>query len=211
MNIPIIVRIGISLIVLFFAGVVRAEQHSLLEDKSHCVAYKAKKRMALIRTVDVVGKNCDISAQLIPTLEGGYYLELEAPILSFESGEKERDQDVFKLLKGEKQPNLIFTTQPRSKAEWTEQLKKENFTVKGELQIGLTKHPVEINIQTKRVEGQLELDGLLATRFSAFALKPPKLFFGLGATVKQDLELHFHLRVNRILGSRSVLDLQSSL
>ena len=62
----------------------------------------------LVRNVDVVGKNCELTAQMVPEVGGVYSFELSVPVSKFESGESERDRDVIKILKANKQGELVF-------------------------------------------------------------------------------------------------------
>ena len=86
--------------------------------EDHCVAYHTEKTFFLLRTVDVFGKNCDISSQVIPEPGDKSYVEVAIPILSFESGEVERDRDVAKLLQVDKAKEIIFQSESLIIQDW---------------------------------------------------------------------------------------------
>mgnify|MGYP000134285359 CR=1 FL=1 len=67
---------------------------SLLQNGDHCVAYKTEKRIFLVKNVTVIGKNCDVSSQVIPQVDGSFSIEMSVPVEGFHSGEPERDRDV---------------------------------------------------------------------------------------------------------------------
>ena len=184
-----------------------ANESSLFSSGEHCVAYKTVKRLALIKKVDVVGKNCNVSAQMLPDVGGVYEFELLIPISDFESGEMERDRDVRKLLKMEQQAQLIFRSEKYSKQQWQHLLKKKKKWVKGRLNIGGQDFAVRVQVAVEHLDPKkMEVDGVLMTRFDHFNIKPPKLIGGLAAKVDEALELHFHLLGSKTLGLSSIFE-----
>lgn len=177
---------------------------SLLHTGDHCVAYKAEKKMFLIRNVTVIGKNCDVSAQVIPQVDGRFAIEMSVPTNNFRSGEPERDKDVAKTLKADVESNIIFRSNPMTADEWKEKIKGGEFPLKGELEIGNEMFPVEAQVQIAKVESNFEADGVIKTKFKDFKIDPPKLVGGIMANVKQDLELHFHIQGQKTLGLDSI-------
>ena len=177
---------------------------SVLQTGDHCVAYKAEKKIFLIKTVTVIGKNCDVSSQVIPQVDGSYAIEMSVPVLSFHSGEPERDRDVVKVLKGDVESNLVFRSAPMTADQWKEKIKVGAFPLKGELEIGKESYPVEAQITVAKAADGFEADGIIKAKFKDFKMDPPKMFGGMMASVKQDLELHFHVLGDRTLGMDSI-------
>ena len=179
---------------------VQGKPLSLFDHGQHCVAYRAKKTMFLVRSVQVVGRNCEVSTKIIPIPGGKSYFEATVPVSEFESGESQRDRDVRKVLKASTHPNMVFRSEERTMEEWKAIQPGAPIQLKGELEIGGKKTPIQAQAQLVRTEGGLEIDGVVKTRFEDLGLKPPQLVMGLMAQVKQDLELHFHFLGNRTLG-----------
>lgn len=192
------------LLLLISQWPILASALSLFNPGEHCVAYKAKKRLFLVRTIEVVGRNCEVSSQIIPVLGDQYYVEVNIPAATFRSGELERDRDVTKLLSRDKQDSLIFKTKAMNKVQWQELLQKAPFEIDGELQIGGKAYPVKALVSLNKTADDIEVDGLIKTEFKAFEMKPPTLALGIAAKVKEELELHFHLLGSKTLGIDSL-------
>lgn len=174
--------------------------------EDHCVAYKTKKRLFLISSVDVVGKNCDISSEVIPEPGDLFHVEVSVPILSFESGEVERDRDVAKILKVEDQKNLDFHSESLTLKEWKQKIESRKFDLKGTLKIAGKDFPVTAKIEvTENNDNKLVVQGLISSKFKDFNLKPPRLWGGIGARVSKDLNLLFQLQPTKTLGSSFLL------
>lgn len=199
-------RLLVSLLVLvpvvFAAGA--AQSSPLFENGSHCVAYKVRKTSFFVSSSDVIGRNCDVSAQVLPEVGGLYHIEVNIPIRSFSSGDSERDRDVMKILKAEQRAELTFKTTARTAAQWRELFAKKKFEMDGQLTIGEKSFPVKVATHYAETEEQAEIDGSARVRFQDFDLRPPKVGGGIIASVKPDLELHFHFVSQRILGADSI-------
>lgn len=186
-------------------GSLFSEETFSLED--HCVAYKTRKKLFLITSVEVIGKNCDISSEVIPEPGDLFHVEVSVPILSFESGEVERDRDVAKLLKVEAQKNLDFRSESLTLKSWKQKLSGGTFDLQGFLKIAGKEYPVTAKIEvTENNEKQLVVQGLISARFNDFDLKPPRLWGGIGARVGKDLNLLFQLQPRKTLGAAFLLD-----
>lgn len=181
-----------------------AKDSSLFEAGSHCVAYKVRKTSFFVSTSDVVGRNCDVSAQVLPEVGGLYHIEVNIPIRSFSSGDSERDRDVMKILKAEQRAELTFKTTAQTAAQWRELFAQKNFDMDGQLTIGEKSFPVKMSAIYSETEEQAEIDGSTRVRFEDFGLRPPKVGGGIIASVKPELELHFHFISQRILGADSI-------
>jgi hypothetical protein len=152
----------------------------------------------------VVGKNCDISAQLLPVVGGNYQVEVSIPITSFDSGDKDWDQDFRDLLKVSEQPDILFRSKEMSEKEWRQVVQKTSITLDGELNINNKTFKVTTPVQIKKVSGGVEVDGMTTVPFSKFELEPPKTMGGLITKTDSDLELHFHLVSEKILGADKI-------
>lgn len=177
---------------------------SLLDAGSHCVAYKASKTTMLVSSSEVIGKNCDISAQVLPEVGGLYHIEVIVPIRSFQSGDNGRDEDVAKTLHVSEKSELTFHSKAMTSEQWRAMFSKPAFDIDGELQIGEKTFPVKLASKYIHTEENDEVDGVASVHFSDFNISPPKVGAGLIVKTKPDFELHFHLLGSRILGSDSI-------
>ena len=177
---------------------------SLLESGSHCVAYKAQKTTLFVTSGEVVGRNCDISAQVLPEVGGLYHIEVVIPIKSFKSGSTDRDESVAQALKADEKSEITFRSKARSPEQWRELFKAPRFDVDGELQLGDKFYPVKLSSRYIVGEDSDEIEGIAKAKFSDFQVTPPKVAMGFIAKSKPEFELHFHLVGSRILGADSI-------
>lgn len=179
---------------------------SLLDPGEHCVAYKASKTLFLVAKTKVVGKSCSVMAQITPGLEGKYAIEVSVPSNSFESGEKKRDEDVSKLLSGDGGvSDVVFKTDMKSGPEWNLLIMQEKFSVPGVILIKGREYPVVAEAARASTPEGYEIDGVIKTSLTHLNISPPTMVGGVFAKVQNDIELHFHLKGERTLGSASVL------
>jgi polyisoprenoid-binding protein YceI len=176
----------------------------VLAEGTHCVAYRAQKTMLLLRTQEVVGRNCDISAQVLPEVGGLYHIEVNIPLRSFQSGETDRDKEVMKILLSDQRPELTFRSRALTAEGWRELFAKSEFELEGYLSIGNKTFPLKLAARYSERSESAEVEGLAQVRFSDFDLRPPKIVGGLLVKTKPELELHFHLLSQRILGADSI-------
>jgi len=174
------------------------------DDGSHCVAYQVEKTMFLVKSDVVVGKNCDVSAQVLPEVGGLYHIEVNVPVRGFNSGDTDRDQDVLKILQAEVRPELTFRSKAFSGDQWREMFARKNFPLEGQLYIGQNSYPLTLNVAYVDKENSAEVHGRAQVKFQDFALKPPKVGGGIVAKSKSEFELFFHLVSTRILGADSI-------
>ncbi|MCB0390834.1 MAG: YceI family protein [Bdellovibrionales bacterium] len=200
----------VALFLLSFFLVLKDSYASVFSNGSHCVAYIAKKRMFLIRTVEVIGKNCEVVSQVVPDIGGYFSYKLEIPIENFESGEAERDKDVRKLLKAKKQSSIYFVTDKMTREEWQAIINSEqSVKVKGQLNIAGSNYPVSASVKLIKSDSGIEAEGIIKTQFKDLGLKPPELFGGVMAKVKEELVLEFHLQSDKTLGFDSLTKSES--
>src|SRR5690349_18815173 len=91
---------------------------SIFDSGQHCVAYKVTKTTFFLANSSVMGKNCDVSAQVLPEVGGTYHIEVNVPIRGFSSGDMERDKDVMGILKVHERPDLTFKTKTMKAEQW---------------------------------------------------------------------------------------------
>ncbi len=193
-----------SLFLLFVHSAWGATTDSLFEEGTHCVGYKVEKVMLLVSSSYVIGKNCDVSAQVLPELGGLYRIEVGVPIRAFQSGEEARDQDVMKTLKADVRPEILFKSRSMTANQWRELFARSEFSLDGELSIGDKSYPLKVSSHYTETSDNAEVDGLAKVRFADFEISPPKVAGGLIAKSKPDFELHFHLLASRILGADTI-------
>lgn len=175
-----------------------------LPEGSHCVAYKVVKTMFLISSDEVIGKNCDVSAQILPEVGGLYHIEVQIPIRSFDSGNEDRDKDVVKILKGDQRPEMTFKSKAYTVDGWKDLFAKGEFPIEGELFIGSKSFPLTLYTTYKKSSDQDEVDGAARVKFKDFDMEPPKAGGGMVAKAKPEFDLYFHLQSQRILGADSI-------
>jgi hypothetical protein len=177
----------------------------MLESGSHCVAYRAQKTtLMILKGSDVIGKNCDIAAQVLPEVGGLFHIEVVIPIRSFQSGDKGLDEDMIKALKADVQPDLTFRSRSLTADKWRALFAQKEFEVVGDLQIGKKSYPLKLNSHYLQTVDNAEVDGIAKVKFQDYEIAPPQVVGGLVAKTNPELELHFHLSANRILGADSI-------
>lgn len=193
-----------AFLILFCAFDVLAASPSMFDPGSHCVAYRVEKTTFFFKKDTVVGKNCEVSAQVLPEVGGLYHIEVNVPIRGFDSQDPERDRDVMKILKSSERPEITFKSISLSVEKWHELFAKGDFILEGELAIGNKSYPVKVDSKYVGKDDAAEIDGVGRARFQDFDIKPPKVGGGILANVKPELELHFHLVSQRILGADTI-------
>lgn len=177
---------------------------SLLEEGAHCVAYRAERVLFFLSSAPVIGRNCEVSAQVLPEIGGLYHIEVNVPVQGFSSGDKERDHDVMRVLKAEERPELTFRTKAMTAEKWKELFRRQDFEIEGELTVGTKSYPLKMKSHYAEKTGAAEIDGSALVHFEDFGLKPPKVMAGVVAKAKSQLELHFRLQSQRILGADTI-------
>lgn len=194
-----------SLLAVFFLGAAMAATGDLkFEEGDHCVAYRVEKTMFLFKSDMVVGRNCDVSAQVLPEVGGLYHIEVNVPVRSFNSGDADRDKDVLKILLADQRPEITFRSKAFTDEEWHSLFAKSEFPLEGQLYIGPNAYPVTLTVKYTEKEAFAEVQGTAKVKFQDFKIKPPKVGGGLVAKSSPDFELLFHLVSQRILGADSL-------
>jgi hypothetical protein len=178
---------------------------SMFDSGKHCVAYKAKRKTLSFINGSVVGKNCDISVQLLPVVGGGYQIEVNVPISGFDSGDRDQDQEVKDMLKESEQADIVFRSKVMTEKQWHEVLQKPAVVFEGELTIAGKSYSITAPANLSKEKDGIEFDGVAVVPFAKFDLQPPKRGGGFIAKTDSDVELHFHLTTDKILGADKIL------
>lgn len=164
--------------------------------KDHCVAWKTKKTMFLFKKLEPVGISCEVTTTILKDEDGEPFLKVEVPIKSFDSGETKRDLEVVRILKADKQANLIFKTSEAFKIYDTKKDFGDNFS--GELIIGGAKNPVNFRVFKIKKDGKFFYKGKATLKYTDLNISPPSVAGGAVAKVKDYLELHFRFSHDKI-------------
>lgn len=170
----------------------------------HCVAYQVEEVKFFVSSKKVVGKNCDIAAQVLPEVGGNYHIEINIPIRSFSSGDSDRDKAVLNILKADKRPEITFVTDGQSPEEWRELFSKGKFDLAGKLRVGDHIEDIRVPVNYSANDQVAEVEGVVGLRFKDLDIKPPKVGGGVVAKVNPRLELAFRFKSDRILGADAI-------
>jgi hypothetical protein len=171
----------------------------VLQAGSHCVAWRTTKTLAMVSQQEVVGTSCQVSVTARAAGAGKFSALVSIPISSFNSNESDRDKEVLKILKASVQPNLTFTTEALSKAQWESLLAKGQGTVRGKLAVAGRSFSLTSLVKIRRSAGKIEVYGSIRTRFTALGLQAPEVGPGGAiAKVPDYLELHFNLSSDKV-------------
>jgi len=177
---------------LAFSGAAWAEVTIPWPAEKSCVAWQTKKTMFLFNSVVPIGINCEIAVKDTVGV-AGHQITLTAPIERFDSGEASRDKEVLILLKGDVQPVLEFQSKPLEEAKWTTLLNGELKQLDGELKLGGKSYPVTAELTVSGDKDAKTFEGVIASTFTAFDIKPPKVAGGIVASVEDALNLRFKI------------------
>ncbi len=156
---------------------------------NHCVAYRVEKTMFLVKSDTVEGRNCDVSAQVLPEVGGLYHIEVNIPVRGFNSGDKSRDEDVMRILKSQERPEITFRSEALSGEAWRTRFAQKEFPLEGKLSIGANSYPLTVNVAYVDQANSAEVHGAARVKFKDFEITPPKVGGGLVAKSKPDFEL----------------------
>jgi len=168
------------------------------EGKS-AVAWHTVKKMFFLKTLEPVGINTEIQAEVVSTGDIRM-IRVLIPVDKFDSGEPSRDKDVVKMLKGDVQPNLEFTSLEMSKAQFTDLTNGKLEAISGTLKIGGQEYPVDFSVSVAGTGQDQIIDGSIFTTYSHFDIKPPSVAGGLITKAKDELNLFFHIQAKDVKG-----------
>ena len=173
----------------------------------HCVAWKTKKTLAMVKRVEPVGTNCSATIKALKVGDK-YSAEITVPIAAFNSGEKDRDKEVLKILQANVAPNLVFTVDPLPASTWQTMLSKGSGPVRGKLSIAGKTYNLTATAKVRKSGSKVEVYGMIVTKYSDLGIKPPSVGPG-GSIAKVDdyLELHFNFLSDKVLNKAIVPNL----
>ena len=155
--------------------------------------------MFLFSSSEPIGMSTKLTAKL-EAIADQRVLSLSVPVASFDSGEKDRDADIVKILKADKHPNIEFKTPPMSILDLEDVINGNVSSLKGDLSIGGQKFPVQLLIMGSGPGPKAHLIARLEAKFSTFNIEPPSVAGGLVASVDDLLWLHGKLFLSDIEG-----------
>lgn len=174
-------------------------------EKKACVAYQTTKGMFVFFDVILLGKNCQVEIKLETDAEGKKVrVVIQVPVNGFRSDNDNRDEDVAKILGGEKLQPIRFESSYLTKEEVQKILRAAPPRLNGNLYIkGLPKGVVfTLEVKKKTITAQLE------TTFSMMGVKVPTVGpGGLIAKPREKLTLLGHFPLSQIKNTKNWLTL----
>lgn len=161
-----------------FVSFVIADDFKAPKDKSF-VAWKTRKRMFLLKEVKPIGVSTNVNLK-----KSGYDFSVIIPKNSFDSGDKDRDDEVVVILNGKKHPTIKFSFS-LTRTEATN-LKLGSFkNISGQLDVNGEIKDVTFSVENIDTGISVKYQG----KFSDFGIEPPKVAGGAVAKVYDELEL----------------------
>jgi polyisoprenoid-binding protein YceI len=157
-----------------------------------CAAYEATKRVAFVRTVEVVGRSCELSAHLTWNGRGDVEVEATLPVESIDSGEGRRDRYMTEVMDAQRHPFLVFRAGPIPGAEAQRLLAGDTLALEGTLEVAGRAHPLRFLLSLGEGDEGALVQGVAHTRFTDLGLEPPRV--GLRGVIA-DAEDELTLRV----------------
>ena len=155
-----------------------------------CAVYEATKRVAFVRTVEVVGRSCELTARLTWSEQDHVEVEATLPIESIDSGEGRRDRYMTEVMSAERHPLLVFRTGPIPGTEAQRLLEGDTVALEGTLEVAGRPHPFRFLLSLEAGADGDRLKGIAQTRFTELGLEPPRVGLrGVIADADDDLTL----------------------
>lgn len=178
----------ISSIILFFSSNILFANDVTIKwpEGQSAVAWQSSKTMFLVSDSKPVGINNQVKVA-VKVEADSRIISIEIPIKGFDSGDEARDADVFPILKGDIQPNLLFTSSPLSSSQWASLMESQLDELTGMLKIGGKDYPASFKLD-KSAPKNLIL-GLMDSTFASFGLEAPSVAGGIVASVDEELNL----------------------
>ena len=169
-------------------------EEQIFSPEEHCLAYKTVKTMFFFADVVVIGKSCDVTAEMHWKVSGEKaQVEVSIPVKTLDSGNALRDGDIPEILKADLTPNIRFVSEWLEKSAWDKMMEGQLPEVSGNLEVAGGIFPVKFVLSFSKQAGFFLVEGLLITRFSGFIADP-----------QDELELLLHLRLDKIAGAGKI-------
>lgn len=163
------------------------------------VAWLADKRQFFFHQTPV-GLNTDTRVGIVSgTAKGLWRVDVRIPLAAFHSGAAHRDKDVFKLLGGNEQPELLFRSTEMD-AKLLGRLRDQGGRLEGVLNINGRESPVAFEVQGDgtAISGQAEVS------LKALGLKAPRALMGVVFAVQDRILLFFRYKVASVEGASQI-------
>ena len=202
-NFIIVLLTGISL--TFGSQAAFAEEDVFALDE-HCLAYKTEKSMFFFAGIEVIGKSCDVQAEIHwQDSEEQAQVEVSVPVSSFDSGNSLRDGDIPEILRAELTPEIRFISNWLSRTDMQKMLENQSADVSGMLEVAGNTFPVKFTLNFTDQGAFYLIEGKLITSFSELKVEVPTVGpGGLLAEPRDYLELLVHLRSDKISGTEKI-------
>jgi len=189
------------LAVLVCTTAIADSDEEIFEADDHCVAYRTSKDLLFGVDVEVIGRSCEVTASLIAGAEGeGPQIVVSVPAKSFKSGNIMRNKAVRDILGAEKQPDLLFTSNPIDLERLRGEVEQGRVVLPGRLSLDGRGYPVDFPLELVEHEGHRYVKGRLETTFEEFEVEVPTIALGLIARPHEELELIVNLELERVVG-----------
>ena len=165
-------------------------------DGENCAAWKTKKTMLLVKSLEPIGKNCSVKAE-VQNKDNKKLIKVTIPIKDFNSGEEKRDREVLSILSEKDHPDIIFTTSEIQRIK-SITVNDKPVDIKGKIEVKGKVFDILFKLNKKRREQSVYFNAVSVTKYSKLGLKPPSVAGGLVARVKDYLELHLWFNENKI-------------
>ncbi len=186
-------------ILLLLNSTLAFPEEPIFAPEEHCLAYKTVKTMFFFADVDVIGKSCDVTAEMNREESGEKtQVEISVPVKTLDSGNPLRDGDIPGILKADLTPNIRFVSEWLEKSAWDKMMEGQLPEVSGNLEVAGGIFPVKFALSFSKQAGFLLVAGQLKTTFSALNVDVPLVAGGLIADPQDALELPLHLRLSLI-------------
>jgi polyisoprenoid-binding protein YceI len=182
-----------------------AEENVFAPDE-HCLAYKTDKTMFFFAGVGVIGKSCEVKAEMRwqDSAEQAQ-VEVSVPVTSFDSGNSLRDGDIPEILRAELTPEIRFISNWLSRTDMQKMLENQSADVSGMLEVAGNTFPVKFTLSFTDQGEFFLIEGKLITSFSELKVEVPTVGpGGLLAEPRDYLELLVHLRSDKISGTEKI-------
>ena len=140
-----------------------------------CAIYEATKRVAFVRTVEEVGRSCELTAHLAWDEQDHVEVEATLPIESIDSGEARRDRYMTEVMDAERHPRLVFRSGPIPRAGAQRLLAGDTVALDGTLEVAGRPHPLRFLLSLEEGPDGPLVRGLARTRFTELGLEPPRV------------------------------------
>ena len=200
------INVLLTLILLNIGSQTSFAEEIVFAPDEHCLAYKTEKSILFFEGVEVIGKSCDVKAEIRwqDSTEQAQ-VEVSVPVKSLDSTNSFRDENIPEILKAELSPNIRFTSTWLSREDMQKILEEQNAEVSGILEVAGNTFPVKFNLNFTDKGGFFLIEGKLITTFSNLKIKVPSAGpGGLLAATRDYLELLVHLQSGKISGAEKI-------